>query len=40
MNEVFYDTDIKSRSDLVTRQKAGQYEWETLKRLAKGVKDD
>jgi len=33
MNKVFYDTDLKSRSALITRQKAGQYEWETPKAL-------
>ena len=32
-NEVFYDTDLKSRSALITRQKAGQYEWVTPKEL-------
>ena len=29
MNEIFYDTDLKDRSTLITRQKAGQYEWGT-----------
>jgi len=29
MNKTFYDTDLKDRSTLIIRQKAGQYEWET-----------
>ncbi len=33
MNQIFYDTDLKNRSDLITRQKAGQYDWATPKDL-------
>jgi len=29
MNEIDYDTDLKDRSSIVIRQKAGQYEWST-----------
>ncbi len=33
MNKVYYDTDLKDRSAVNIRQKAGQYEWETPQSL-------